>query len=70
MFIDSRGNGHFPWPMAMTTPATFLTDLSGSGGLKEAYRIRNEFPETWLWSSSSVGYVSLYILITILSTYS
>ena len=38
------------------------SESGGSGpvfkepGLKEPERVRSEFPETWLWSDTSIGY--------------
>ena len=30
--------------------------------LQSAGRVRTEFPETWLWSSTTVGYVNVYLI--------
>ena len=35
----------------------FLTNSSGKHQLQSIGRVRSEFPETWIWSNSVVGYV-------------
>ena len=36
---------------------TFAPAKIESGQLQTVSRVRTEFPETWLWSSATVGYV-------------
>lgn len=33
------------------------SSASGSQNLKEVGHIRNVFPETWLWTNSTIGYI-------------
>lgn len=50
--------GGLPLPMFVTTTVpsfTTTTSSNNNNNLKEPGRIRNVFPETWLWTNASTG---------------
>ena len=59
-------SGHFPYPVngpiRMFKGGAEVPQSRGAGsrrkepGLKKPERVRSEFPETWLWSDTSIGY--------------
>ncbi|KAK7492663.1 hypothetical protein BaRGS_00016142 [Batillaria attramentaria] len=52
MPMAAMGAGGVMPPMAM--PDTAGGGLPTPGGLQEVERVRNLFPETWLWTNASV----------------
>ena len=61
------GNGGGVYvPGRFPTFAPGLVDSKGeTNQLQSADRVRTEFPETWLWSNATVGYVNVYVFIII-----
>ena len=58
-----KSNGAPP----MEEDADMMDSMDGAPQmeLKKPTRVRKEFPETWLWLSSSVGYFSFLVPLTL-----
>ena len=54
-----RGPGGAMHGGAVINPAPG-TGHNSNGQLKQVDRVRNIFPETWLWNSYSIGFVNQY----------
>ena len=44
-------------------PDMMMSEMTGGGGgaLQEVERVRSVFPETWLWSNHTVGYLAFLL---------
>lgn len=58
------GGGGIAPPNAMTGSGT--SSSASTASMKEVGHVRSVFPETWLWTNSSVGYNSSIILAPII----
>lgn len=66
-FVDALGGGGaidamMPMPAAAMTGGTGTATGFSSTTLKTVDRVRNVFPETWLWTNTSTGYISFLVL--------